>query len=128
VSSKENAAAGIEMATHIIEKKGPLRRAPPPIAFAVAVEIDRERGDQIKLSAEIRQRLVRPNRPDPAIDLEESEQLGEERELVDIQSQAGVAEMLEDEKKKTAAATEIERRERRTAMQFQVLRAHDVEA
>ena len=116
------------MAAHIIEKKGPFGRAPPPIAFAVPVEIDRERRDQIKLSAEIRQRLVRPNRPDPALDLEEIEQLGEERKLVDIQSQTGVAEMLEDEKKKTAAATEIERRERRTAMQFQVLRAHDVEA
>ena len=36
--------------------------------------------------------------------------------------------MLEDEKKKTAAATEIEYRERLGAMQFQVLRAHDVEA
>src|SRR5205807_759827 len=52
----------------------------------------------------------------------------EERKLVDIQSQTCVAEMLEDEKKKTAAATEIEYRERLGAMQFQVLRAHDVEA
>src|SRR5438105_1945832 len=115
------------MAAHVIEKKSPLGRTPPPIAFAVAVEIDRERRDQIKLSAEIRQRFVRPNRPDPSLDLEEIEQLGEERKFVDIQPQTGVAEMLEDEKKKTAAATEIKHRERRTAVQFQVLRAHDVE-
>src|SRR5207302_3809622 len=103
-------------------------RVPPPIAFAVAVEIDRERCDQIKLSAEIRQRLVRPNRPDPALDLEEIEQLGEERELVDVDAQTGVAEMLEDKKKKTAAAAEVEHRERLGTMQFQVLRADDVEA
>jgi hypothetical protein len=36
--------------------------------------------------------------------------------------------MLENEKKETAAAAEVEDRERWTAMQFQVLRSHDVEA
>src|ERR1700674_1141880 len=115
------------MAAHIIEEKSPVGRSPPPNVFDITVEIDRESRDQIKLSAEIRQRLVRPNRPDPPLDLEEIEQLSEERELVDVQTQTGVAEMLEDEKKEAAAATQIEHGERRRVMQFQVLRPHDVE-
>lgn len=116
------------MAAQIIEEKSPLGRAPPPIAFALAVEIDRESRDQIKLSAEIRQRLIRPNRPDPPFDVEEIEQLGKEREFVDVQAQTGVPEMLEDENKETAAATEVEHRERPAPIQFQVLGADDVEA
>ena len=116
------------MVLQIVEKKRPLFRAPPLLAAAFAVEIDRERGDQIELPPEIGQRFVRPNRPHLSLDVEEIEQLGEERKLVDVQTQTGVPEMPKNEKKETAAATEVEDRERRTAMEFQVLRPDDVVA
>ena len=66
--------------------------------------------------AEIGQRLERPDRPKPPLDAKELEQPREERELVDIQTEAGVPELLENEEKKAAAATEIENRFRRTAV------------
>ena len=72
------------MAFYVVEKKRPLIRPPPPILFTDSVEIDGERCDQVKLPAEIRQRLERLDRPDASLDPEKIDKLGEERELVDI--------------------------------------------
>jgi hypothetical protein len=77
------------MPFEIVDEKGPLLWA-PPILFAEAVEIDRERGDEIEFSTEVGQRLERPDSPDAALDAEETEKLGEERELVDVQTEAGM--------------------------------------
>ena len=126
VQAEKNLATGIEMALEVVEKEGPLGRSPPPIALTFAVEIDRERGDQIELSAEIGKWLERLDRPNAALDPEKIEQLGEERELIDVQAEAGVPEVLKHEEKKSAPATEIEDRLRRRAVQFQILSANNV--
>src|SRR5688500_12753882 len=116
------------MALQVIQKKGPLRWSPPPIALAFAIEIDGERGDQVELPAEIRQRLERPDRPQPALYLKEHEQPREERELINIQTEASVPELLGDEEKKAPAAAEVEHRFRRRPLQFQILRADEVQS
>lgn len=127
IQPEENPAAGIKMALEVVEKEGPLGWFPPPILFADAIEIDRERRDQIELPAQIGKRLVRLNSPNAALDLKEIEQLGEERKLIDVQTEAGVPEMLKHEEKESAAAAKIEDRLRRTTVQFQILRADDVQ-
>ena len=96
-------------------KKVPLRRSPPPISFALAIEIDRKRGDQIELSTEIGQRLVGPDRPDPPFDLEQIEQLREEGKLVDIQAQRRVSQVLKNKEEEPATAPEVEHRPRRSS-------------
>ena len=115
------------MQFEVVEEEGPFRRAPPPIAPAGAIEIDGERRDQIELSSKIGQRFVRPDRPNPAFDAEQIEQLGEERELIDIQPEAAVPELLKNEEEEAAAAAEIEHGLRRAAMEFQILSADDVQ-
>lgn len=116
------------MAFQIVQEKFPLGRAPPPIAFAIAVEIDREGGDPIELAAEIGQWLEGLDRPDAALDVKQVQQPSEKRKLIDIQTKAGVPESLENEEKKAAAAAEIEDRLRPATVQLQVLRANDVQS
>jgi len=116
------------MALKVLEEKSPLLRPPPPIALAFAIEVNRIRRDPIEPSTEIRQLLVRPDRPDPAFDVEEIEQLCEEREFVDIQAQRRVPQMLKHEGEEPSTAPQIEHRARRAAVQFQILGADNVQA
>lgn len=115
------------MALEIVQKKSPLLRAPPPFAFAFAIEIDRERGDQIELASERGQRFVAPDRPDAPFDLKEIEQLRKKREHVDIETKSRVAQFLGNKKEEPASTTQIKDGLRRAAMQFQILGAADVE-
>ena len=127
IKAEKDATAGIEMSLEVVQKKSPFRWPPPPVALAFAVEVDRKRGDQIELSTEIWQRLEGANRPDPSLDSKEIEQLREERIYVDIQAQTRVPQLLEDEEEEPAPATEVEDRLWRAAVQFQILRAHNVQ-
>jgi len=45
IEAKKNSAAGVEVSLEIVQKKSPFRWTPPPVAFAFAVEIDRESSD-----------------------------------------------------------------------------------
>src|ERR1700730_14914591 len=116
------------MAPEVAQKKSPFRWPPPPFALAFPVEVYRKCADQIELSIEVWQRLVGANRPDPSFDSKEIKQLREERIHVDIQTQTRVPQLLQDEEEEPAPATEVEDRLRRAAMQFQILRAHNVQA
>src|SRR6478672_11128512 len=116
------------MAFQVVEEEGPFFGTPPPVLFADAVEIDRERGDEIELSPEIRQRLERLDRPHAALDLKQIQQLPEERKLIDVQPEALMPELLQNEEKEPAAAPEIQDGFRRTTMQLQVLRPDDIQA
>src|SRR5881392_3538017 len=115
------------MTIQVVQKVSPLGWPPPPILLADPVEIGRKRRDQIKLPPEIRKGLVRLNRPDAALDLEEFEQPSKKREFVDIQPEAFVPKMLKHEEKETASAAQIQDRLGRAAMQLQVLRADNVQ-
>ena len=66
-------AARIEMTFQVVEEKSPLFRPPPPILFTDPVEIDRERGDEIELPAEIGQRLKGADGPNPSLDVKQIE-------------------------------------------------------
>lgn len=128
VKAEKDATTGVEMALEVVQKKSPFRWPPPPLALAFPVEVDRKRRDQIELSTEIWQRLVGTNRPDPSLDSKEIEQLRKEGKHVDIQTQTRVPQLLEDEEEKPAPATEVEDKLRRAAVQFQILRADNVQA
>lgn len=116
------------MALEIIEEKSPLGRAPPPVALAFTIEVDRKRSDQVKFSTQIGQRLAGTNGPDSALDLQEIQQFGEKRIDVDIEAQTAVPQLLEDEKEKTASATQVENRLGRATVHLQILRSDDVQA
>jgi hypothetical protein len=118
----------MEMTLEVIQKEGPLWRTPPPITPALAIEIDRKRGDQIKLPFEIGERLERSDGPQPALDSEELQQSREEWEFIDIQTEPSVTEVLENEEKKAAAAAEIEHGFRRASVQVEILRPDNIQA
>src|SRR3954468_61789 len=54
IQAEEYAAAGVEIASQVVEEKGPLGRTPPPVTFAV--KFDRKSRDQVELAARIWQR------------------------------------------------------------------------
>jgi hypothetical protein len=111
VQSEEDATSWLEMvAIKIVEKKTPFGGFPPPITFALAVEVDRKGRDQIEFALEIGQRFMRPNGPDAPLNLKQIEQLREKWKLVDIQTERGMSEVLRDKKKKSAPATQVENR------------------
>ena len=68
------------------------------------------------------------NRPDPSFDSKQIQQFPEEGKYVDIQTQTRMSQVTQDEEEESASATEVEDRLRRAAVQFQILRAHDVQA
>jgi len=114
------------MTPEVVKEIFPFRRAPPPLLFADTVKIDRESGDQIEFATEVGQRLEGSDWPDPALDMKELQQLGEERELIDVETEAGVSEVLDNKEEESAATAEIKHRLRPATMQLQVLRANDV--
>src|ERR1051325_8582867 len=115
------------MPLQIFKEKRPFGWSPPPIALTIAVEIDRKGGDEIEFSSQVRQRLKGVDGPEPSLDVEKVSELREERKYVDIDPQRGMTQRLGDEKEESSAAAEIENRLGRTAMQFQVLGALNVE-
>ncbi len=85
------------------------------------IKINRERGNPIELLTKLRQRLECFNRPNHAPDTEKIEQVGEERELIEIKAKDRMTEPFQDEQKESASATEVEHAFRCRAMEFQIL-------
>ena len=109
----------------VVQEKIPFARTPERFV-GVAIESGREPGDPVELAAEIGQRFESFDLPGFSFDLEKIDKVAEEREAVDVESEAAVAKMLANEKEETAATTEIENFLRRHLIQFQVLDAFDV--
>src|SRR5205085_7438797 len=97
-------APWVQVPLQLVKKERPFLRPPPPILFADPVKIDREGRHEVELPTEVRQRFERTDRPDAALDTKQIEQLGKQRERIDVQAETGVSELLQDEEKKTAAA------------------------
>ena len=74
----------------------------------VKVEVDLKRGDPIELLTKIRQRLECANPANHSRNCKKLQQLSKKNDALDVDSQNGMAEVLEDEQEKSATATEIQ--------------------
>ena len=72
------------------------------------MERGRKGGDQIKFPAKIRQRLKSLDAPDFSLDTKKIDKLIANRVVAHVNADAGVAELLGNEQKETAAAAEIQ--------------------
>src|SRR5205085_864959 len=96
------------MSIQVVQKKIPFLDVPAARLVFAAIERAGESGDQIEFAPEIRQRLKRPDLLGHALDAKKIDQFIRQRKVADIDTDAAVAELFGEKKKKTGAAAEIE--------------------
>ncbi len=127
VKIQKNSAARLEAIFEIGHKEIPFSFAPTPIIFPATLKCGREGSNQVKLPAEIRQLFKADHLVNYSIDAEKIDQLIEDRDPAEIKPEAAVPEGLGDEKKETAATTDIQNILRRKPLQAEILRSPDID-
>ena len=128
VESKKNLAAGREVSLQVVQEKIPFRRSPAFLRRMVKIEIDRECRDPIERLTEIRQRLVCIDSANDSLNSEQLQQFAEQRNALDIEAQHGMTQILQDEQKESAAATQVEDAFGRRAMKIQILHPFTIQS
>ena len=106
------------MFAQIAQEKIPFGRSPAFLRRVIKVEISRKRCDPIEFLTKVRQRFKRVDSPNLARNLEELEQFGKKRDVLDVLAQNGMAKVLGDKQEKTSAATKFENALWLRAMEF----------
>lgn len=127
VEPQSDPTTGIESRLEIVEEKRPLPW-PPERLTLVSVETNHERGDEIELPVESRERLERLHARDHALQPERTKHFAEHRDVIDIKPEGAMAQPMTDVKEVTCTGPEIENALTSAPIEFELLHPSEIDS